>query len=1199
MSTTGTRGVLRAAGSLWFAAVLLVLMLFAMACATVFETARGAEQARTIFYRSWWFQGLLGLFGLNVLASVLLRLPLKGKHAGFAITHLSLLLILVGAWVTHVYGIDGQVGLMEGQSTTQFRDLEREALILIDSRDGAETALELDNRIFGKFEAARLEQPPTLVKGKLRIAVLEYLPDGELVLEAVEGDSPGARPAVSVTLTTPEGEDRGWLFMDRPDKIGPAHMALRSVRDQQELERLLTPGGDDEVTDDVVKVTVAGQEYELPLAQALRAEQPLGDSGYALRVLQYLPDAKVGPDGKITSASRQPINPAIELEIRGKDKTERRVAFAKFPGFGHGGNEFKDVEVVFVKGNETQPLAPIEFVLAPDGKLYVRFQTHDGISTSGPITLNKTVEAPWRGVHLVVGQLLPRAVGQWVAREVSPARQQRHAMVRVRVDIGEQSNEAWIEKYSAQTVTAQGVRYTLIYSDKSLPLGAELRLDRFHMSYYPGTQRPRTFESFLTVTDPETGESRELHISMNKPGQIGEFKLFQSSYKRQGDRWISYLSVSRDPGQNWVFAGYFTLMGGMIVVLITRASEQRKRRALLAAAEAAGPAETPKPRPRPTTSLPVARLLVGAVGLGLLALPLRAEPKLPAHVDLDAVRDLPLQADGRWPPLDTVARETVEKVTGELFFRDHDPVLVVLAWICAPEEWRDEPLITIGNAELRKALELPAGKEVFSFGELASHAPLMRVWQEAMAVGDAKRLDALQEKALTIREKLLTLQDTFVGRRLLMIPDPQDRNARWKPVDQQAPEQVRQAWEALKAAYLADDGPAFAKAAGELKSALRALPAAYYPAPEQIALELRFNRLHPFTTAWEIMVGGAILAALALVVRRRWFDLLSALTLAAGFGVLTYGLYLRWHIAGRIPAANMFESLLFLSWGTGLFAILSMLVTRHRLIPLTASGLGALALLLADVLPLDSYVRPIAPVLMDTYWMSIHVPIIMVSYAVLALAVVVAHVQMVAMAAAPGNKQLSEAIDRMHYWYVQFGSLTLAAGIITGSMWAASSWGRYWGWDPKEVWSLVALLGYLAILHVRIDRERVPGWMYGLAAVLAVAVGWMVIPKLAPLTPMKIATFAATGAAMLLFVLTRSMMATALKSILAFWLIIMTYVGVNYVLGIGLHSYAFGKGAVVHYLYRVGGADLALIALCGLIYLLWRPRRPAGAPATA
>jgi hypothetical protein len=162
-------------------------------------------------------------------------------------------------------------------------------------------------------------------------------------------------------------------------------------------------------------------------------------------------------------------------------------------------------------------------------------------------------------------------------------------------------------------------------------------------------------------------------------------------------------------------------------------------------------------------------------------------------------------------------------------------------------------------------------------------------------------------------------------------------------------------------------------------------------------------------------------------------------------------------------------------------------------------------------------------------------------------------------------------------------------------MWAASSWGRYWGWDPKEVWSLIAFLGYLAILHLRIDRDSVPGWLYVVGLVLGAATLCILGFQLRPLTGAKAAGLAVAATAVLIFTLTRGPFATAVKSVLAFWLIVMTYVGVNFVLGIGLHSYGFGTGAVVRYMYWIGGIDLALVGACAVVYAARQPTPPTAA----
>ena len=586
--------------------------------------------------------------------------------------------------------------------------------------------------------------------------------------------------------------------------------------------------------------------------------------------------------------------------------------------------------------------------------------------------------------------------------------------------------------------------------------------------------------------------------------------------------------------------------------------------------------------------------LISTFLLLAVAVPVAAQPTLPSSLDLSAIRSLPVQHDGRWPPLDTAAHDYVESVTGQVFFQGHDPVALLLAWTFDSQTWQEQPLIYIGNAELRAELQLPDTRTVFSYAELLEHERLAELSEQFAHRKTMGKPDPLESKVGDINHKLVLLERVLRGMAVRPIPHPDDVLGAWRPVVpgmghvSAGSDAVTGAWTELQQAFLADDGPGFTAATERLRITLAALPAAYRPEARLIATELRYNRTRPFHYAWMVMAVGAVRAAAAMVVRRKWFDILAILGMLLGFGLVTYGLLLRWQIAGRIPAANMFESLLFLSWGMGAFAIVSMFLFQQRLVPLTASAMGALSLFLADSLPLDHFVRPIVPVLLDTIWMSIHVPVIMVSYSVLALAALIAHLQLVIMASVPRRRQLIDTLDSLHYWYVHVGAILLLAGIITGSMWAASSWGRYWGWDPKEVWSLIAFVGYLTILHVRVNYERVPAWAYWVAALLAIALFVILVRMLAPMSSAKVVGLAGAAVAMVIFVTLRGRFAVALKSVLAFWLLIMTYVGVNYVLGIGLHSYGFGTGAVVRYLFLVGGIDLALIAVCCLAYLFRR-----------
>jgi cytochrome c biogenesis protein ResB len=136
----------------------------------------------------------------------------------------------------------------------------------------------------------------------------------------------------------------------------------------------------------------------------------------------------------------------------------------------------------------------------------------------------------------------------------------------------------WVRKYRPHRVTMDGTLFELAYQNKSVPLGFSLTLNRFRIGYYPGENRPRSFESHVTITDPVTGRTLSRVISMNSPVKYGRYSLFQSSYHTIGERTMSVLGVSRDPGQAIVYTGYIGMMAGMLIVLGTRITDRRRQR---------------------------------------------------------------------------------------------------------------------------------------------------------------------------------------------------------------------------------------------------------------------------------------------------------------------------------------------------------------------------------------------------------------------------------------------------------------------------------------------------------------------------------------------------------------------------------------------------------------------------------------------
>jgi ABC-type transport system involved in cytochrome c biogenesis permease subunit len=632
----------------------------------------------------------------------------------------------------------------------------------------------------------------------------------------------------------------------------------------------------------------------------------------------------------------------------------------------------------------------------------------------------------------------------------------------------------------------EGESSNLVYlangDDAPYELPFKVRLDAFEIDNYQGTRRPAMFRSRVVVL--EATREHPAVIEMNQPMAHGGFKFFQSSYQIQGGREMTILQVSRDPGEAIVFLGYALLVAGMIVVFFTRLAQQRMNERLAAQAASAA--------------------VAGLVVAGLLGLASPAgAAMIPDAVETARARAVAVQHDGRTMPFDTQARNAVWEVTKRHAWPGVDPVAMVLGWVIDPEGWQNEPIVRL-RGDVAALAGLPSGTSYASYRALVSQRALV----EAMGAAEQRQqadqaLSPLDKHLLEVGERLGTLQSYFRGEMLRVVP-AEDPNAAWGAV------RPRSAAELL-----------------ELADRVRSEASPHLPGPPALSRELRYNRAQPTRIGWLLLVPAALAAGFTMTRDRFGLIWVARIGVVAGFAVMTWGLALRWQIAGRIPASNMYESMLFLAWGVGLFAVISVLL-RNRMLVFNAAAMSALTMLLLDRLPMDPFVHPMPPVLSGTPWLAIHVPIIMVGYATLTLVTFFAHMMIGVEIFAPARRDLVTRWSQLAYWYIHVGSILLLAGILTGSIWAASSWGRYWGWDPKEVWSLVAFLAYMAILHARFDKQIHD---FGVAA----------------------------------------------GSIAAYWTILMTYLGVNFVLAAGLHSYGFGSSNLVTIMTVIAALEVAFV----------------------
>src|SRR6185295_9532349 len=245
------------------------------------------------------------------------------------------------------------------------------------------------------------------------------------------------------------------------------------------------------------------------------------------------------------------------------------------------------------------------------------------------------------------------------------------------------------------------------------------------------------------------------------------------------------------------------------------------------------------------------------------------------------------------------------------------------------------------------------------------------------------------------------------------------------------------------------------QAASALSKRLASMAPDTYPAAKDLRREVHYNTFKPFRLAWLLYLLG-------------FFSLLASLTLGgnflgraglglsfAAFVVHAYGMVIRSLISGRPPVTNMYESVIWVAWGAMLFALIFEAVYKVRYFAACASALAVICLILADNVPiLNGAIDPLVPVLRDNMWLTVHVLTITLGYAAFTLAMGLGHLNLGLYFFAPGQTTLFKSLSLFLYRALQVGTLLLAVGTMLGGVWASYSWGRFWGWDPKETWAL-------------------------------------------------------------------------------------------------------------------------------------------------
>ena len=496
-------------------------------------------------------------------------------------------------------------------------------------------------------------------------------------------------------------------------------------------------------------------------------------------------------------------------------------------------------------------------------------------------------------------------------------------------------------------------------------------------------------------------------------------------------------------------------------------------------------------------------------------------------LDFSSLASVPVQEGGRKKPFLVFADETMTGLSGltsvAVEGANRSSVEAVARIWLDPEGWEKQPLILINSGDLKKSAGLDAGRKRFSYAELTANEALRSMIREAaspLGNGPKEKSDPLQKAAMEAGQRLAAFEGLVSGRALAIVPSGA---AAWTPPKADDPALVK-----LRAAICSGDQAGFDAAVRELVAEQAKAPVGFQADAWKLAVEAFYQRLHPFRWAWVLyLAAGICLLALSGGASRVGYAAAWALAIG-GFLLQAVGFACRTIVSGRAPVTNMYESVVWVAFGTILFALVFEAIYRCRYFLLGAVPVAAVSLIIADTQPviLDRSIKPLVPVLADNFWLTTHVLTITLSYAAFALALGLGHIVLGKVIA---GRRPSPALFNYLYRALQVGVLLLATGTILGGVWANYSWGRFWGWDPKETWALIALLGYLFLLHGRIAGK----WGgFGLAV----------------------------------------------GSVLAFLSVLMAWYGVNFVLGVGLHSYGFGAGGFPVALAFVF-AELAFVGL--------------------
>ena len=732
-------------------------------------------------------------------------------------------------------------------------------------------------------------------------------------------------------------------------------------------------------------------------------------------------------------------------------------------------------------------------------------------------------------ITIVVKRFLPRAKTVAAAGNGTPTGENA-VIVELNTNGKQQLVTLWTSsqnetpKYSG---TFEGVNYKMWIGPGETIFPFSLKLNDFVLARYPGSNSPSSFESLVTLIDKEQGLNEDHKIFMNNVLKHRGYRFYQSAY--DPDEKGTILSVNQDvAGTTLTYLGYFLLFLGILLSIFNPKSHFY---GLMKRAYAG------------TTLFVI--LLLGSLSLNA------AEPQPVSTAIAKEFAKVWVQGhDGRIKPFSTLAYEVVMKVSRSESVAGQTPEQAVLGMSARPQEWQTVEMIAISDEQIEARLGRTGGKASFNdFFDQQGNYKLANDVQIAYGKKPAER-KAFDNNVIKVDDRLNVVYQVYHGDMFRFFPAINSADQTWYAPVALIPanfgsdsSRVINAFPKLLDAVRNGNQDLSLQSVSEIISYQQQYGSALIPGKTKQQLEILYNHINIFKdlSGWYVLLGFVLLGFFfhalftGKALRKKAVNYV-VIALFAGFLAHTIGLIVRGYVAGHMPWSDGYESMIYIAWA-GMFAGL-IFARRNPMVLAAAAILSGLTLFVAQMSWLNPEITNLVPVL-KSYWLTIHVAIITASYGFVGVSAILGLINLIMSAF-----QNRENRHRIRTTVAQLTTISEAAmilglyfltiGTFLGGIWANESWGRYWGWDPKETWSLVTILLYSFITHMR----QIPGFK-----------GWF---------------------------------AFNLAAVIGLLSVLMTYLGVNYYLS-GLHSYGSGEGL------KFPIVVVVVFALIGVLaYVAWK-----------